>query len=267
MRLELTIEKLVSKGEGLARREGKTIFVQGALPGETVIAEETEQKSDFSRAETVEVLTASQDRVEPRCPHYGICGGCDLQHASASSQATFKYEIVKENLRRMGSVDVDDPEITVLPVVSGPAWAYRTRVRFHVDLQSGACGFLGRKSSELVDIRHCPILCDSLNRLLDEKRPLLLKAAQMRLATEGWQQRKRFVEVPAFAGDTKVSLSDTAVSVKLGEKALWANSNVFFQNNRHLLPEIVRFVQDRVVGSTIVEIGRASCRERVYPRV
>ncbi len=256
MQLQLTIEKLVSKGEGLARREGKTIFVQGALPDETVIAEETEQKSDFSRAKAIEVLTPSEDRVEPQCPHYGICGGCDLQHASVSSQATFKYEIVKENLKRMGSVDIDDPErkITVLPVVSGPGWAYRSRVRFHVDLASGACGFIGRKSSELVDIHHCPILCDSLNRLLDEKRPLLLKAAQMRLATEGWQQRKRFVEVPAFAGDTKVSLSDTAVSVKLGEKTLWANSNVFFQNNRHILPVVVGFVQKQVIGSTIVDL-------------
>lgn len=256
MQLQLTIEKLVSKGEGLARREGKTIFVQGALPDETVIAEETEQKSDFSRAKAIEVLTPSEDRVEPQCPHYGICGGCDLQHASVSSQATFKYEIVKENLKRMGSVDIDDPErkITVLPVVSGPGWAYRSRVRFHVDLASGACGFIGRKSSELVDIHHCPILCGSLNRLLDEKRPLLLKAAQMRLATEGWQQRKRFVEVPAFAGDTKVSLSDTAVSVKLGEKTLWANSNVFFQNNRHILPVVVGFVQKQVIGSTIVDL-------------
>lgn len=256
MELRLEIEKLVSKGEGLARHDGKTIFVQGALPGETVLAEETELKSDFSRAETIEVLEPSPDRAVPACPHYGICGGCDLQHLSIEGQARLKGDIVKENLKRIGSVDVDDPTrgITVKPVVSGPGWNYRSRVRFHVDRSSGRCGFLGKKSSDLVDIRHCPILCDSLNRLLDEKRPLLLKAASMRLATEGWQRRKRYIEVPAFAGDTKVSLSETAVAVTVGEKTLWADSNVFFQNNRHLLPAVVSFVQEYVAGSTIVDL-------------
>ncbi len=256
MELELTIEKLVSKGEGLARFDGKTFFVRDALPGETVVAEVTEQKSDFARAETVRVAVSSENRVKPACPYYGECGGCDLQHASSESQTSYKEEIVKENFRRIGAVDIDDPElgITLLPPASDQSWGYRSRVRFHVDLETGRCGFLGRKSSDLVDIHHCPILCDSLNRLLDEKRPLLLKAAQMRRASEGWQSRYRYVQVPAFAGDDKVSLSSTEVSVDVAEKTIWADSNVFFQSNRFLISQMVDFVKSYAVGSTVIDL-------------
>ena len=256
MRMQLEIEKMVSKGDALARHEGKTIFVEGALPGEVVLAEETEQKSDFSRAQTIEVVTPSPFRVIPACPHYGTCGGCDLQHASVASQASFKEIFVKENLKRIGSVDVDNTinGIAVLPVAYSDGWGYRTRVRFHVDLAEGRCGFLGRRSRDLVDIHHCPILCDSLNRLLDEKRPLLLKAAAMRRANEGWQKRKPFVEVPAFAGDERVSLSATAVSVNIKGKTLWADADVFFQSNRLLLPEMVDFVSSHVVGTSVVDL-------------
>ncbi len=256
MELRLEIEKMVSKGEALARHEGKTIFVNGALPNETVLAEVTTQKSDFSRAETKEVIVASPHRTIPECPHYGVCGGCDLQYATTESQAWFKEEIVKENLKRIGSVDVDslESDITVLPVAYGNGWGYRSRVRFHVDLENERCGFLGRQSNDLVDIHHCPILCDSLNRLLNEKRPLLLKAAAMRRANEGWQRSKPFIEVPAFAGDTKVSLSSTEVSVTINDKTLWADSDVFFQSNRALLPNMLSFVTEHTVGTTIVDL-------------
>jgi 23S rRNA (uracil1939-C5)-methyltransferase len=256
MELRLEIEKMVSKGEGLARHEGKTVFVEGALPGETVLAEETTQKSDFSRAVTVEVIAPSEHRSVPACPHYGVCGGCDMQHASTESQVQFKQEFVKENLKRIGSIDIDDPEadIELLEAVTGEGWGYRSRVRFHVDLENERCGFLGRGSKDLVDIHHCPILCDPLNRLLDEKRPLLLKAAAMRKATEGWQSKKPFVEVPAFAGDTKVSLSATEVSVVVEGKTLWADSNVFFQSNRQLLPAMTTFVAEHTVGDTVVDL-------------
>ena len=182
MELRLEIEKLVSKGDGLARLEGKTIFVTGALPGETVLAETIEDKGDYSRAEVVEIVTASPDRVVPACPHYGVCGGCDMQHATTEAQAVQKSLIVQENLLRIGGIDIDSEAegITTYPVASAQGWGYRTRVKFHVDLEQKKAGFLGRKSNDLVDIRHCPILCDSLNRLLDEKRPFLFRAAQMR---------------------------------------------------------------------------------------
>lgn len=256
MEMRLGIEKLVSRGDGLARYEGKTIFVRGALPGETVIASVVEQKSDFDRAVVSEIVVASPDRVEPVCPHYGVCGGCDIQHMRTEAQSVHKEKVVKENLKRIGGFDADDPAggIRLLPVAAAKGWGYRTRVRFHVDIASGRAGFLARGSNELVDVWHCPVLCDSLNRLLDEKRPLLLKAARMRRATEGWQSRNRLTEVPAFAGDTQVSLSVREVAATVAGKTFWVDSNVFFQANRLVLPAMVDFVVSHISGPMVVDL-------------
>jgi 23S rRNA (uracil1939-C5)-methyltransferase len=254
MELRLEIEKLVTKGDGLARHEGKAVFVCGALPGETVMAVVTETKGDYLRAQTSEVLVASDQRAEPSCPYYGECGGCDLQHASIDAQVDAKQAVVEENLMRIGGIDVSDASVRVLPVARSSEWGYRSRVRFHVDIEGNRAGFLARQSNDLVDIHHCPILCDSLDRLLGEKRALLMRAARMRKATEGWQQRKRWVEVPAFAGDERVSLSTTEVSVEILDKKLWADSNVIFQSNRTVLPEMVEFVRSHVTGTSIVDL-------------
>ena len=256
MKLQLTAEKLISRGEALAHHEGKTVFIRGALPDEIVLVEITETKRDYLRGEVIDVIQTSSDRVQPPCPHYGICGGCDLQHLNTAQQARIKQEIVKENLQRIGSYDVDDPDnhVTVLPAASAQGWGYRSRVRFHVDLTTGSCGFLARKSRALVDIHHCPILCDSLNLLLDEKRPLLLKAAAMRRSRQPQQRQRAYVEVPAFAGDHGVSLSEHPVSVTIEGKTLWANADVFFQNNRYLVPKMVDFVKAYTTGTTIVDL-------------
>lgn len=254
MELKLDVEKLVSKGDGLARHEGKAVFVAGALPGETVLAKVVEEKNDFLRAQTVEVLIANEGRTVPACPYYADCGGCDMQHASYETQVGAKQSMVIENLQRIGGIDVSDGSIDILPLAVSPPWGYRNRVRFHVDIEGNRAGFLSRRSNELVDIRRCPILCDSLNRLLDEKRPLLMKAALMRRSTEGWQQRKRWVEVPAFAGDAKVSLSSSEVPVQILGKTLWADSNVFFQSNRSVLPAMVDFVRMHAEGTVVVEL-------------
>lgn len=179
-----------------------------------------------------------------------------MQHATTEAQAVQKSLIVQENLLRIGGIDIDSEAegITTYPVASAQGWGYRTRVKFHVDLEQKKAGFLGRKSNDLVDIRHCPILCNSLNRLLDEKRPLLFRAAQMRQKSEIWQKRNALIEVPAFAGDTKVSLSTQEVAVEVAGKTLWADSNVFFQANRQVLPAMVDFVKNHVEGKTIVDL-------------
>ncbi|PKL12246.1 MAG: class I SAM-dependent RNA methyltransferase [Spirochaetae bacterium HGW-Spirochaetae-8] len=254
--MRLTIEKLVEGGDGLARNGGKTIFVAGALPMEEVMAEIVEDKGDFARAVVQGILNPSPDRVVPACPYYQQCGGCDLQHLAGSMQSVHKERICKENLKRIGGLDIDSPEagVVMLPIAVSPAWGYRSRVRFHVDLANGRTGFLAGKSDDLVDIDSCPVLCPSLDRLLGEKRPLLLKAARMRRANEGWQAGKRYVEVPAFAGDRGVSLSSHEVSVEVLGKSFLVDSNVFFQSNRLVLPAMVDFVRDRVTGKRIMDL-------------
>lgn len=116
-------------GRGVARREGgKTVFVAGALPGETVMAKQTSRSRSFDEAVTVDVLAASPDRVEPRCPHFGTCGGCALQHLEASKQIVAKQRVLHDNLERIGKVA---PE-TLLPPLTDAAWGYRRKGRFSV---------------------------------------------------------------------------------------------------------------------------------------
>jgi 23S rRNA (uracil1939-C5)-methyltransferase len=115
-------------GRGVARREGKTVFVAGALPGERVVAEQTAKNRHFDEARTLQVLQASEHRVEPRCPHFGTCGGCVLQHLAEDQQILLKQRVLLENLERIGHVSA----ATVLPPLTGSSWGYRRKGRFSV---------------------------------------------------------------------------------------------------------------------------------------
>nr|MBP7466566.1 TRAM domain-containing protein [Pseudoxanthomonas sp.] len=102
---QIQILDLSHDGRGVARREdGKAVFVAGALPGETVLAEPTARSRRFDEARTLEVLAASPERVPPRCPHFGTCGGCVLQHLAQDRQIVAKQQVLLENLERIGKV-------------------------------------------------------------------------------------------------------------------------------------------------------------------
>ena len=115
-------------GRGVARREGKTVFVSGALPGERVMAEQTSKNRHFDEARNVQVLQASPDRVQPRCPHFGTCSGCVLQHLDEDKQILLKQRVLLENLERIGHVS---PQ-ALLPPLTGDSWGYRRKGRFSV---------------------------------------------------------------------------------------------------------------------------------------
>ena len=118
-------------GRGVARREGeggKVTFVTGALPGETVMAEQTGKSRHFDEAKTVEVLQASPQRVQPRCPHFGVCAGCVLQHLEEGQQIVAKQQVLMDNLTRIGHVSPG----SVLPPLVGDSWGYRRKGRFSV---------------------------------------------------------------------------------------------------------------------------------------
>ena len=118
-------------GRGVARREGeggKVTFITGALPGEVVRAEPTARNRHFDEARTVEVIEASPQRVTPRCPHFGVCAGCVLQHLEESQQIVAKQRVLMDNLTRIGHVAPG----TVLPPLVGDSWGYRRKGRFSV---------------------------------------------------------------------------------------------------------------------------------------
>ena len=156
--MKITLEKPVYGGDCLGHVDGKAVFVPLTLPGESVTAHITEEKRSFAKAELESILSASPNRVEPNCPHFGACGGCHYQHADYPTQLTLKHQILSETLTR---ANVSIPaEIGTL--VAEP-WAYRNRIRLALT-REGELAYRGRRSHDLIAIRTCPIATPLLLR-------------------------------------------------------------------------------------------------------
>ena len=149
--IELEVGPVAPGGSCVARHDGRVVFVRHALPGERVQARVTARASRFWRADAVEVLVASPDRVAPPCPYAGPgrCGGCDWQHVTPARQRLLKAEVLREQLRRIGGVDLGAAglAVTVSSPPGGPdALGWRTRVQFAA-LQDGVIGLHRHRSS------------------------------------------------------------------------------------------------------------------------
>ncbi len=155
--LELEVGEAAQGGWCVAREpSGRVVLVRHALPGERVLAQVTETTTRFARADAVQVLAASPDRVEPRCPHArpGGCGGCDWQHASPQAQRRLKAAVISQQLRRIAGLD---REVTVEALPGDPAGlGWRTRVRFAVG-RDGLAGLRKHRSHQVIDVGQCPI--------------------------------------------------------------------------------------------------------------
>lgn len=151
---EAVIDGFTHGGEGVARIEGKAVFVGGTLPGERVRLRVVDDRARWARAELVEVISPSPDRVTPPCPYVPDCGGCDLQHAAPAAQRDLKTRVVTEQLVRLGGVE--DPPVEPCRAV-GPDTQYRTHARFHAD-SDGRLGFHRAASNDVVPIDRCLVL-------------------------------------------------------------------------------------------------------------
>ncbi len=169
----LTVESLDQEGRGVARRDGKAIFIEGALPGETVTCAVTSRKPSYEVATLGSVLAASASRVAPRCPHFGVCGGCSLQHLDARAQVAIKQRVLEDSLWHIGRVR---PE-TMLAAIHGPSWGYRHRARLTVRFvpkKGGALvGFHEKRSSYVVVMDSCEVLPERISRLIGPLRRLV----------------------------------------------------------------------------------------------
>jgi 23S rRNA (uracil1939-C5)-methyltransferase len=167
------VESLNHEGRGVARIDGKVTFIDGALPGEDVRIRYLRQLAKFDSADTIEVLTPSPERVTPHCPHFGVCGGCLLQHQAPSAQITAKQQSLGNLLAHVGKVS---PE-RWLPPLTGPVWGYRRRARLGahwVSRRGGVLvGFREARSPFLADIHGCPILDERVGPLIPALRSVL----------------------------------------------------------------------------------------------
>ena len=172
--VELNVHALDAGGHGIARNpEGKVVFVEGALGGETVIAQLARSKPKFDVARTLRVLKESSGRREPPCPYYESCGGCAIQHADARTQVAAKQRWLEDCFERIGKVE---PEC-VLPPIYGEEWGYRRRARLsvrYVESKGGALvGFRERRSTFVTDMQGCIVLPPHVSALIPGLRELI----------------------------------------------------------------------------------------------
>ncbi len=193
---EADVVDLAHDGRGVARVEGKAVFIEGALPAERVRFRLLKRRRHMDEAGLVEVLVASPDRAAPRCAHFGICGGCSLQHLAPGAQLAVKERQLLENLQRIGNVQ---PQ-RVLEPLSGPEWAYRRRARLGIKYvhKKGRvlAGFREREKPYIADIKRCEVLLGPLQDL-----PLQLAALAETLSV-----REKIPQVEVAAGDRATAL-------------------------------------------------------------
>jgi 23S rRNA (uracil1939-C5)-methyltransferase len=167
------IESLDREGRGVARADGRAVFIGGALPGERVEYAIQKRKSAYDAGTLTRTLRASAARVAPRCPYFGTCGGCALQHLDPHAQVAAKQRVLEDALWHLGKVRAE----SMLAPIHGPAWGYRQRARLsarYVEKKGGALvGFRERRSTYVADMRSCEVLPERVSALIAPLRALV----------------------------------------------------------------------------------------------
>jgi 23S rRNA (uracil1939-C5)-methyltransferase len=169
----VTIESVDYEGKGIARIDGKTVFVDGALSGEEILIEIVRRKPTFDKAKIVEIIKASPNRVTPECPNYGVCGGCSMQHVSFDEQILIKQQVLIDNLKHIGNVEAEE----IISPLKGIPWGYRHRGRLsakYVIKKGGALvGFREKNAPYVVDMNECKVLPIHVSNLIPQLRKLV----------------------------------------------------------------------------------------------
>lgn len=187
----VTVESLDNEGRGVAHRDGKAVFIEGALPGEIAVCTTRRNKPAYEIATLDGLLRESASRVAPRCRYFGTCGGCSLQHLDARAQVAMKQRVLEDSLWHIGRVRAE----MMLPAIHGPAWAYRHRARFsarYVSKKGGMLvGFREKHSSYVTDMGSCEIMPQRISELI----------GPLREALGGLSIRDRIPQIEVAVGD------------------------------------------------------------------
>jgi 23S rRNA (uracil1939-C5)-methyltransferase len=256
---EVTVEKLVYGGDGLARAEGRVVLTPFVLPGEQVRVQPEREKPGLVRARPVEVLAAAPQRVTPKCPYFTRCGGCHYQHASYEAQLDAKAAILTEELWRQAKIKWERP----IGVVAGEPWGYRNRAQLH--MEGGKLGYREARSRKLCAVDACPISSPKINQLI----PVLAKM----LRDSRWPKFVRSIEL--FTDELNVQLNVTETDQPVARRFFdWCtetipglvpgaldycgqfrvSGNSFFQVNRFLLDALVEAALDGAEGESALDL-------------
>lgn len=232
---------------GLAHAGGKTVFVSLAAPGDRVRVRIDRQQGDLLFASIEEIITPSPLRVEPPCPYFGRCGGCDFQQLTYEAQLAAKAEIIRDCLHRITRLE-NVPEIVVTP--SPHNWRYRVRATWQIDREQQRIGYYERGSRRVCDVADCAVLLPELQETLERVR-----------ATAWSEFPPELKHLDAVTGENGVSLSPPFAEFETNELTLTVrgevynyNAEAFFQINPSLLGQLIDFALAGASGKTVLDL-------------
>jgi 23S rRNA (uracil1939-C5)-methyltransferase/tRNA (uracil-5-)-methyltransferase len=255
--IELEIEDLTNLGQGVGRHDGWVVFVPFALPGERVRARIWRNKSSYSDADLVEVLDSIPDRVEPACPLFGVCGGCQYQHYDYAAQLDWKRRQIAQLMKKMAGLELD-----VNPCLGCPdhTYHYRSKITPHfrrppTDSQI-PIGFQKADSRAVVDVGQCPIASPAINAELTPARERL-RSGEVKFRRGGTLLLRDSVE--GVVTDMKAIATE-----RVGPHSFNFVAGEFFQNNPHVLPKMVGYALEQANVPGVNYLVDAYCGVGVF---
>ena len=246
--LEVSIEKIVPNGFGLAFAENLTVFVALAVSGDKLRVRINQLKGKTAFAEIVEIIEPSAQRIEPTCAYFGRCGGCDFQQMDYETQLEAKVAILRDCLSRIGKIDFK-AQITIIP--SPRPYEYRARAAWHIDTRRKNIGYFQRNSHQVIDVENCPILTAELQETL----------TALRREIEWESFWAEIVEIEAANSGEDVSIYSNElveqveeISFQANENRYFYNANTFFQGNPLLIESLIETAIKDANGATALDL-------------
>ena len=246
--VEVTIERMLPGGMGLAHADERTVMVPLAAPGDRLRIKIERTKGNVDFASIQEVLEPSPVRVEPPCPYFGRCGGCDFQQLNYQAQLDAKVEMVRDCLRRIGGIE-NPPAFQVTPAPN--QWRYRSRAQWQYDSIRKRLGYFEAGSRRVCDVAECAVLTPPLQETLQDLRRRMLDGSLP----------EDVRDFRAIVGDEDVSLgppldSQAVVDVtrSIYGEVYSLNAESFFQTNADLLPPLIEAALGEAAGETAIEL-------------
>ena len=255
--VELKIEALSNLGAGIAKPDGWVVFVPFALPGEKVRATVWRNEANCSHADLVEILEPSPDRIEPHCPHFATCGGCQYQHLPYEKQLEWKTRQVGELLWHMVGIEAE----VKATIPSPKQWGYRSKITPHFQRpkpgEDFPIGFLEfNRRTRLVDVYNCPIAMDEINEALQPIRDDVKRRAA---------EYKKGATLLLRATEDRVETDYRApVSEKVGDLKFNFLAGDFFQNNPFILDSFTRHAAEQAQGPNQKYLLDAYCGSGLF---
>ena len=245
--LEVEVERILPGGMGLAHAGGKTVFVSLAAPGDRLRVRVDREQGNVLFASIEEIVTPSPLRIEPPCPYFGRCGGCDFQQLTYEAQLAAKAEIIRDCLHRIARLE-SVPDFVVTP--SPDHWRYRMRATWQIDREQRTIGYYERGSRRVCDVVDCAVLRPAMQEKLEEVR-----------ATEWSRFPEELKHLDVVQGDNAVSFAPAFAGFHTSELSLTVrgevyqfNAETFFQINPSLLGPLIDFALADASGESVLDL-------------